>query len=255
MTRPVGTPTRGTTGSNRLRRFDRWIAHLAGRQLRHGGPLVVDLGFGADPTTTLEWQLALHSLNPGIRVVGVEIDQERVARARGVIEAVRGGFEIPTEQRPLVIRAANVLRQYDHSEVTAAWALMRSRLAPEGWLIEGTCDEQGRLTSMVSLNPHGPQWFTVSCRLAGLDYPSQIAARLPKALIHDNIPGTAIHALLADMDREWERAPRFGARQRWIAMAGALAQRWEVRDGPGRWRLGEFTVPWEKVSDSTKPPR
>jgi hypothetical protein len=243
---PVGRPTRGTTGSNRLRRFDRWIAHLV-PELRRGRPLIVDLGFGADPRTTLEWQRGLHRLNPGVRVVGVEIDAQRVAAADGLIEAVRGGFEIPTDHPPLVIRAANVLRQYDRDEVRPAWDRMCARLASGGWLVEGTCDEQGRLTTMVSLDGSGPRWFTVSCRLAGLQAPSEVAARLPKALIHDNVPGTAINALLQDMDAEWQRAPRFGARQRWIAMAEALAPRWQVRDGRGRWRLGELTVPWESV--------
>lgn len=243
----VGSPTRGTTGDNRLRRFDRWITHLAGARLRHDAPLAVDLGFGADARTTLEWQRVLHGLNPRIRVVGVEIDAERVTRAQADIEAIRGGFEIPTDDRPLVIRAANVLRQYDRAEVEPAWQLMCSRLAPGGWLVEGTCDEQGRLAAMVSLDADGPQWFTVSCRLAGLRQPSDVAARLPKALIHDNVAGTAIHALLQDMDAQWQRAPRFGARQRWIGMAAALKPRWDVRDGPGRWRLGELTVPWPQV--------
>jgi hypothetical protein len=85
-------------------------------------------------------------------------------------------------------------------------------------------------------------------RLAGLQHPSQVAARLPKALIHDNVPGRRVHALLTDMDRAWEAAPRFGARQRWIAMAQDLRERWQVRDGPTRWRLGELTVPWQSVS-------
>lgn len=247
----VGQATRGTTGSNRLRRFDRWIAHLAGRELRRDAPLAVDLGFGADPTTTLEWQRSLHALNPRIRVVGVEIDPQRVARAQDSIEAVCGGFEIPTAEQPFLIRAANVLRQYDRTEVEGAWSLMCSRLAPGGWLVEGTCDERGRLTAMVSLNAEGPQWLTLSCRLAGLEHPSEVAARLPKALIHDNVAGTAINALLRDMDSEWQRAPRFGARQRWIAMAAALAEGWEVRDGPARWRLGELTVPWRRAAGQT----
>lgn len=221
--------------------------HLAGGRLRTGDPLAVDLGFGADPRTTLEWQRSLHALNPRIRVVGVEIDPDRVSRAHGTIEAVRGGFEIPTDTTPTVIRAANVLRQYDRDEVAAAWSLMCARLAPGGWLVEGTCDEQGRLAAMVSLDAEGPRWLTISCRLAGLQRPSQSAARLPKALIHDNVAGTGVHALLAAMDREWERAPRFGARQRWMVMAEALATEWQVRDGRNRWRLGELTVPWDLV--------
>ena len=244
---PVGYVTRGTTGANRLRRFDRWIAHLAGRQLRTGRPLVVDLGFGANPTTTLEWQRGLHVLNPAIQVVGIEIDRQRVAAATPMISAVHGGFEIPTATAPSVIRAANVLRQYDQNQVAAAWSLMGSRLSPGGWLIDGTCDEQGRLTCMLSIDPTGPKWLTISVRLAGLERPSQVAARLPKALIHDNSPGSAVHELLQDLDRAWDCAPRWGARQRWMEMAASVAQRWEVRDGPGRWRLGELTVPAQMV--------
>lgn len=245
--KPVGQPTRGTTGSNRLRRFDRWIEHLCARELRRGAPLCVDLGFGASPTTTVEWQRSLQAVNANARVVGVEIDPERVRLAASTIEAIHGGFEIPTEDKPLVIRAANVLRQYDRDAVAAAWAVMQQRLATGGWIIDGTCDEQGRLTALLSLDAHAARWFTMSVRLAGLQRPSQVAARLPKVLIHDNRPGTPIHALLTDLDRAWERAARWGARQRWIEMATAVKDRWEVHDGPARWRLGEFTVPASAV--------
>lgn len=250
MSRPVGRTTRGTTSPNRLRRFDRWINHLARGALRSAdAPLAVDLGFGAHPTTALQWQTSLRAVNARVRVVGVEIDPERVLAARGVIDAVRGGFEIPTEQRPVVIRAANVLRQYQETEVADAWALMASRLTPDGWLVEGTCDERGRLTAMVSLDATGiPHWLTVSCRLGGLERPGEVAARLPKALIHHNVPGTGIHSLLAAMDDAWARAPRWGARQRWIAMAHTLQQSgWAVRDGRSRWRLGELTVAFDQV--------
>ncbi len=250
MSGPVGQVTRGTTADNRLRRFDRWITHLSGRVLGAAErPLAVDLGFGASPTTTLEWQRALTGVNPGVRVIGVEIDRGRVAAAQGMIEALHGGFEIPTQQAPLLVRAANVLRQYPRDEVEAAWRLMAGRLAPGGWLVDGTCDEQGRLAAMVSVDERGqPAWFTVSCRLAGLEHPSQLAARLPKVLIHDNVPGTAIHQLLLDMDRAWDAAPRWGARQRWIAMAESLRDTWHVRDGAARWRLGELTVPWQHLA-------
>lgn len=250
MNRRVGQATRGTTGANRLRRFDRWIEHLAARELRTTAtPLAVDLGFGATPATTVRWQSSLHQINPTTEVVGIEIDRDRVAAAHGTITAIHGGFEIPTVRRPLVIRAANVLRQYPPDEVESAWDLMATRLAEDGWLIEGTCDEQGRLASMLSIGADArPAWFTISVRLAGLRQPSQVAARLPKALIHRNVPGTPIHRLLRDMDRSWDAAPRWGARQRWIAMAESLGSHgWIVRDGPGRWRLGELTVAGSQV--------
>jgi hypothetical protein len=251
MSRPVGRVTRGTTGSNRLRRVDRWITHLAGREIRSAdSPLSVDLGFGSAPTTTAQWQHTLRGINPASRVVGIEIDRERVAAAAGIITAIHGGFEIPTDRRPLLIRAANVLRQYPLDEVASAWHLMSSRLAAGGWLIDGTCDEQGRLAAMLSIDATGqPVWFTVSVRLAGLQAPSQVAARLPKALIHDNVAGSGIHGLLEAMDRNWAAAPRWGARQRWIHMASNMrAQGWAVRDSPNRWRLGELTVTWEQVA-------
>lgn len=251
MNRPVGRVTRGTTGSNRLRRFDRWITYLAEREIRSdASPLSVDLGFGSAPTTTAQWQRSLRRVNPASQVVGIEIDRDRVAAAAGIITAVHGGFEIPTDRRPLLIRAANVLRQYPLDEVTSAWHLMSSRLAPGGWLIDGTCDEQGRLAAMLSIDATGqPVWFTVSVRLADLHTPSQVAARLPKALIHDNIAGSGIHELLEAMDRNWAAAPRWGARQRWINMARTMREQgWAVRDSPSRWRLGELTVAWEQVA-------
>ncbi|HRY09472.1 MAG: class I SAM-dependent methyltransferase [Actinobacteria bacterium] len=248
MSRAVGQVTRGTTAPNRLRRFDRWIAHLAGREVRGARvPLAVDLGFGAHPATTVQWRGSLAAINPHVEVVGVEIDRTRVEAAQGTITAIHGGFEIPTDRCPLLIRAANVLRQYPLNDVERAWDRMRSRLAPGGWLIDGTCDEQGRLAALISIDESGPQWLTVSCRLADLERPSQVAARLPKALIHSNVPGQPIHRLLTDMDRAWDAAPRWGARQRWIAMADALRDDWGVRDGRTRWRLGEFTVPWGRV--------
>ncbi len=251
MNRPVGRVTRGTTGSNRLRRVDRWITHLAGREIRSAdSPLSVDLGFGSAPTTTTQWQHTLRGINPASQVVGIEIDRDRVAAAAGIITAIHGGFEIPTRRRPLLIRAANVLRQYPLDEVASAWHLMSSRLAAGGWLIDGTCDEQGRLAAMVSIDATGrPVWFTASVRLAGLRTPSQVAARLPKALIHDNVAGSRIHELLEAMDRNWMAAPRWGARQRWIHMARTVREQgWAVRDSQNRWRLGELTVAWGQVA-------
>ena len=54
-----------------------------------------------------------------------------------------------------MIRAFNVLRQYDESEVDAAWTAMTARLAPGGLLVEGTCDELGRHAWWVALESGG----------------------------------------------------------------------------------------------------
>jgi hypothetical protein len=254
---PRGRITRGTTNVNRLRRIDRWIA--AQPVLRRAeAPIVVDLGYGASATTTLELRDRLAAVRPDVRVVGIEIDPERVriasAAARDGVEFRLGGFEtpLPRGERATIIRALNVLRQYDEHEVADAWATMRGRLQPGGLLVEGTCDEIGRVASWVGLTPEGPETFTISLRLAGLDEPSIVAERLPKALIHRNVPGERIHELLLALDRAWAtHAPLgvYGPTQRWMALVATLRESgWPVLGTRSRWRLGELTLPWESVA-------
>jgi hypothetical protein len=126
-----------------------------------------------------------------------------------------------------------------------------ARLAPEGLLVEGTCDEIGRRHVWVALGPEGARSVTFATRLGSLQQPSDLAERLPKALIHRNVPGERVHAFLKDFDRAWAAAAPFaslGARQRWIRAVHALAADWPVVDGPGRWRQGEVTVRWEALA-------
>jgi len=83
--RPVGRITRGTTNVNRLRRVDRWIAAQPVVRTAED-PLVVDLGYGASATTTLELRDRLAAVRPDVRVIGVEIDPERVRIASAAAE-------------------------------------------------------------------------------------------------------------------------------------------------------------------------
>jgi hypothetical protein len=252
-----GRITRGTTGVNRLRRVDRWIGTLP--VLRQASdPLVVDLGYGASATTSLELHARLAKVRPDVEVIGIEIDPERVARASGDarpgVSFRLGGFEVPLPdgRRAAIIRALNVLRQYDESDVRAAWDRMLARLQPDGVLVEGTCNETGRVCSWVALTTAGPQTFTISLRLAALDAPSIVAERLPKVLIHRNVPGERIHDFLQDLDRYWQvNAPLsvYGPSQRWIATAEAMRNGgWPVMGTKARWRLGELTVAWDAVA-------
>ncbi|GGS58696.1 class I SAM-dependent methyltransferase [Streptomyces griseoviridis] len=256
--RPLGTITRGTTNPNRLRRMDRWIVATHGAELRRADdPLAVDLGYGAAPWTAVELLHRLRAVAPRARVSGVEIDPVRVAAAgpyaRAGLDFRRGGFEVPLPGRPLLIRAANVLRQYDEAEVPGVWRRLCARLAPAsahsrgGLLVEGTCDEIGRRHVWVALGPEGPRTVTFAARLGSLDRPSDLAERLPKALIHRNVPGEPVHAFLRDFDRAWAAAApyaSYGARQRWTRTVRDLTADWPVTDGPARWRQGEVTVRW-----------
>lgn len=249
--------------------MDRWIAAVHApalrRSLPHGplgpeyqSPLAVDLGFGASPWTAVELLQRLRKVRADMRVTGVEIDPARVAAAlpyeRDGLTFLHGGFELPLPggARPVLIRAANVLRQYDEHEVAPVWARLRGRLSvPDGLLVDGTCDEIGRRHVWVALGPEGPRSVTFAARLASLSAPSDLAERLPKALIHRNVPGEPVHAFLRDFDRAWATASPYGAlsaRQRWIRAVGALATDWPVTGGPHRWRQGEVTVSWHALA-------
>ena len=178
-----------------------------------------------------------------------------------------GGFELPLPRRPALVRAFNVLRQYPEDRTWTAWSRLRGGLAPGGVLVEGTCDEIGRRAVWVTL-PALPgaaetsagvvrqPLITFAARLASLGRPSDLAERLPKALIHRNVPGEPVHQFLRDFDRAWDRAApysAFGPRQRWLAAVTSLAAAWPVLrrppcGGPRRWRLGEVTLPWAALA-------
>ena len=248
----VGRATRGTTAPNRLRRVDRWIAARG-----PAGALVVDLGFGAHPVTTVELYRRLCAVRPDVRVVGLEIDASRVEFAAATaaeppaLTFARGGFELGG-LRPALVRAMNVLRQYEESEVDGAWAAMVGALAPGGAVVEGTCDEPGRLASWICLDAEGPRSLTLAARLSTLDGPAVFAERLPKRLIHHNVPGHPVHDLLRALGAGWAAAApyaTFGVRQRWIHTIESIRTAgWPVLDTPARWRLGEVTVAWSAVS-------
>jgi hypothetical protein len=214
-------------------------------------PVIVDLGYGRLPVTTLELATRLRAVRTDIRVVGLEIDPARVVPGVDGVEFRVGGFELAGLQ-PILVRAFNVLRQYPEDAVDQAWAEMRARLAPDGLILDGTCDELGRRCCWVLLDRDGPVSLTLACDPQHIERPSDLAERLPKALIHHNVPGQSIHALLSSADRAWAASAGhsvFGPRDRWRAMLTELraaglpieAQRRNARDAV-------LTVPWPTVA-------
>lgn len=253
--RALGVPTRGTTNPNRLRKVDRWIVATHAALLRSvPEPLVVDLGYGSSPVTTVEFAARLRSVAKDARVLGLELDPVRVEAAQDAadppwLEFRRGGFEL-AGARPLLLRAFNVLRQYPEEDAAQAWNTMLGRLAPGGLLVEGTCDEIGRRCCWVTLSADGPLTFTLACLPSDISQPSDLAERLPKSLIHHNVPGERVHELLTAMDTHWAAAAPltpYGPRARWVETVRRLAADWPVLDTPKRWRLGEVTLSWSAV--------
>ncbi len=253
--RSLGIPTRGTTNPNRLRRNDNWMLNAAAEVLGGPDPLVIDLGYGAAAVTTVELAARFQRPFPQVRVLGLEIDQARVSAALPFadpprLDFARGGFEL-AGRRPNLVRAMNVLRQYDEQPALAAWAQLTDRLAPGGLLIEGTCDELGRIGSWVTLGSAGPISLTLSCAVRHLDHPRTLAERLPKALIQHNVSGAAIHRFIAELGTAWDHAAAlavYSPKQRWLAAAAQVARSWPVLDTARRHRFGEITVSWPAVA-------
>ncbi|GIF11032.1 hypothetical protein FHX34_101931 [Actinoplanes teichomyceticus] len=228
--------------------MDNFIAYRCAAALTAAdAPLVVDLGYGASPVTAVELRDRLATaVRPDVTVIGLEIDPVRVAAAQPyaappLLQFRRGGFEL-AGLSPVVVRAFNVLRQYAEEDVAAAW---RQMTATGAVLVEGTCDELGRIATWVVVEAGVPATLTLSARLPVLEHPAVFAERLPKALIHHNVPGHPVHELLRALGRAWEtEATPFGPRQRWLATVRRMRTAgWPVLDGPARWRLGELTVP------------
>jgi hypothetical protein len=237
--RPQGQPTRGKTARNRLRRVDNFVVHYDPALLRRedgvfAGACFVDLGYGAEPFTTLESAERFRRINPQLPVLGVEIDPDRVAAALLYADQLTqfrlGGFNIPLRQRSdgspetvRLVRAFNVLRQYDEGDVASAWSTVARSLAPGGLLVEGTSEPYGRLWVANLLRKSSPGdrpgggaasegangdllheglVFSTNFRL-GFD-PADFQAVLPKNLIHRVVPGEPIH----DFFEAWKRAAR-----------------------------------------------
>ena len=206
------------------RQLDR--AYRAARVLAGAAdPLVVDLGYGATPVTAIELRARLAAaVRADVRVVGLEIDPVRVAAAQPSADPpgltfARGGFELAglrpvvvrVVQRAAAVRRVRGRRRLGRDDVGAGAGRRRGRghlrRARAGW-------RRGSL-----LDATGPVSLTLAARLSTLDRPATLAERLPKALIHHNVPGEPIHALLSALDAAWRRgagSASFGARQRWI---------------------------------------
>lgn len=194
--RPLGQPTRGKTALNRLRQVDVYIALAWSQLLIDGSPLIVDVGYGAQAWTALEMYERWLPFNARLRLLGVEIDAERVAVAQayvqpGVIDFKLGGFNLTAllgSEKARIIRAYNVLRQYDESAVADALATMAQALEPGGLLIEGTSTPTGRIVAFdVYQKKAGElvhQGLVFGTNFREAVEPVQFQAILPKRLIH-----------------------------------------------------------------------
>ena len=251
--KPEGQATRGKTARNRLRRVDNFLlAYDPDLLTRADGPFAraffVDLGYGDEPTTTLETAQRLRRVSPGLVVLGVEIDPGRVAAAQPYADTFtlfrRGGFNLPLHTWPdgapetaRLVRAFNVLRQYDESAVAGAYERLFPYILPGGLLVEGTSDPFGSLwVANLVRRPSQPDVETaweMEALVFGTNFrtgfdPGEFQAVLPKNYVHRVVPGEPVHRFSHD----WKQAALeasairvWGPRQWFAAAAHRLGER------------------------------
>ncbi len=246
-TKPVGQPTRGKTAANRLRRVDNFILLYEPSLLTRTDGLFtdsffVDLGFGFDARTTLESASRFRSVNPHLKILGVEIDKERVEAALPFADELthfrHGGFNLPMSSGESVrlIRAFNVLRQYEEVDFAPAYERLAEHVLPQGLMIEGTSNPFGSIwaANLVKKEERGKTnaWQNEALVFStnfhtGFDV-EEFQTILPKNLIHHVIKGETIY----DFFEAWKRSAAetsaskiYGDKQWFINSAEALARK------------------------------
>lgn len=241
--KPQGQVTRGKTARNRLRQVDNFLLRYDPGLLTRGdgdfaNALFVDLGYGAEAVTTLEAAQRFRRLNPTLKVLGVEIEPQRVAAALPFADEHTffrlGGFNLPLfpGEHVRLIRAFNVLRQYEEREVLPAWQQMARGVLLGGLLIEGTSNPTGGLWAANLLRRIETGWqqealvFFTNFHL-GFD-PELFQTILPKNYIHRVLPGEPIGDFFAAWKAAYAEASptqTWGLRAWFAASAEGLARR------------------------------
>lgn len=256
--KPIGLLTRGKTATNRLRRVDNFILLYEPSLLTRSDDLFadsmfVDLGYGFDPRTTLESATRFRKVNPNLKILGVEIDKERVEAAQPFADEKTffrlGGFNLPLQPHEHVrlIRAFNVLRQYEEKDFMSAYEKLAEYVLPDGLMIEGTSNPFGSIwvanvVRRVESNGLPSVWriggleirdwrlealvFSTNFRL-GFEA-QEFQTILPKNLIHHVLKGEIIFDFFQDWIqavKETSSAKTYGFKQWFMASAEKLAQR------------------------------
>lgn len=259
---PEGQITRGKTAPNRLRRMDHFLAaYDPGLISRRDGEFerafYVDLGYGSEPVTTMESAARLRKLNRDLPVLGVEIKPERVERARPFADDQTffrlGGFNLPLGSWPdgqpetvRLVRAFNVLRQYDQQEVLPAYNQIMSRVLSGGLLMDGTSDPFGRVwtANLIRRSVNGDsQPLSLEAVVLGANLgvgfePEAFQTRLPKSFIHRMVPGDAAFEFIEAFKaaaRDTRSSEIWGPRAWFTAAGGALTGRGYEISHPDRW--------------------
>jgi len=263
--KPMGLPTRGKTASNRLRRVDNFILFYEPSLLTRtdglfADSLFIDLGYGFDARTTLESAERFRRVNPALKILGVEIDKERVDAALPFADEKTffrlGGFNLPLQkhERVRLIRAFNVLRQYEEKDFLPAYETLAPYVLPGGLMIEGTSNPFGSIwvANLARMDANG-HWkmealvFSTNFHM-GFDV-GEFQTILPKNLIHRVIQGEVIY----DFFEAWKASASemsavktYGVKQWFISTAEQLAKKGFDVETQRKWLAKGYLI-WNQV--------
>ena len=274
--KPEGLPTRGKTASNRLRRVDNFILLYEPSLLTRtdglfADAMFVDLGYGFEAHTTLESASRFRRLNPRLKILGVEIDKERVEAALPFVDEKTffrlGGFNLPLQEgeHVRIIRAFNVLRQYEEKDFAPAYERLGEYILPGGLMTEGTSNPFGSIwcanvarktmeskSSLLNFRQQAAglhNWnfealvFSTNFR-QGFDV-EEFQTILPKNLIHRVIKGEPIYEFFENWKiaaAETSALKTYGAKQWFIAAAERLAERGYAVATQRKWLAKGFLI-------------
>ena len=261
--KPIGLPTRGKTASNRLRRVDNFILLYEPSLLTRTDGLFqrsmfIDLGYGFDARTTLESAERFRRINPNLPILGVEIDKERVDTALPYADAIThfrvGGFNLPLQPGESVrlIRAFNVLRQYEEKDFLPAYERLAQYVLPGGLMIEGTSNPFGSIWVANLVRKEASGWkdealvFSTNFH-TGFDI-IDFQAVLPKNYIHHVVQGELIYDFLEAWKcstAETVSAKVFGLKQWFAASVESLAAKGYTIELHKKW-LSKGWLIWNK---------
>jgi hypothetical protein len=203
-------------------------------------------------------------VNPRLKIIGVEIDKERVDAAMPFADENTffrlGGFNLPLKknEHARLIRAFNVLRQYEEKDFLPAYETLAPYVLPDGLMIEGTSNPFGSIwvanlarrsdvtpsetRSLAHLKetlqlPGGSFRVTDPWKMEALVFstnfhlgfdPGEFQTILPKNLIHRVVRGEAIY----DFFEAWKASASemsavktYGVKQWFVSTAEQLAKK------------------------------
>jgi len=209
--------THGYTRPGRLALLDAVLLHCECTLIAQAGPAVfVDVGVGEWPWTTLETAERLRSVNPALHVVGVEVDPDRLRHAKRLggtrVDFRLGGFELPlgAHEPARLVRAMNVLREYDEARAALAHQQLTAALVPGGLLVEGSSSRAGGVACahLIRKRERGAEreaLVFVTDFSQGFS-PWLFRDRLPRDLRRRSRGGSALHAFFYAWDEAFRAA-------------------------------------------------